>query len=65
MYIVNNVLLNTNYSQNTPMTCYPEPFHNKYKSDVRLLYGLLLKLHFGYDVDIFKARDHCIKKVQL
>ena len=29
--IVKNVLLNTNYSQNTPifMTYYPEPFHNK------------------------------------
>ena len=43
---VKNVLLNRNYSHNTPifMTYYPEPFHNKYKSDVRLLYGLLLKL---------------------
>ena len=24
------------------MTYYPEPFHNKYKSEVRQLYGLLL-----------------------
>ena len=33
--IGNNVLLNTNYSQNTYlfMTYFPEPFHNKYKSD--------------------------------
>ena len=35
------------------MTYYPEPFHNKYKSDVRLLYGFLLKVHFGYHVDFF------------
>ena len=35
-----NVLLNTNYSQNTSlfMTYFPEPFHYKYKSDVRLTY---------------------------
>ena len=35
-----NVLLNTNYSQNTSlfMTYFPEPFHNKYKSDVRHTY---------------------------
>ena len=40
-----------NYSQNTllSMTYYPEPFHSEYKSDVGLLYGLLLKVHFGYD----------------
>ena len=33
--IGNNVLLNTNYSKNTNlfMTYFPEPFHNKYKSD--------------------------------
>ena len=33
--IGNNVLLNTNYSKNTYlfMTYFPEPFHNKYKSD--------------------------------
>ena len=38
--IGNNVLLNTNYSQNTSlfMTYFPEPFHNKYKSDVRHTY---------------------------
>ena len=61
--IVKNVLLNTNYSQNTSlfMTYYLEPFHNKYKSVIRLLYRLLLKVHFGYDVDFFKARNHCIK----
>ena len=35
------------------MTYHPEPFHNKYKSDVRLLYGLLLKENFGYDVEYF------------
>ena len=48
-------LLNMNYSQNTSlsMTYYPEPFHNAYKSDVRLLYGLLLKVHFGYDIYIY------------
>ena len=40
------------------MTYYPEPFHSKYKSDVRLLYELLLKVHFGYEVGFFKARDH-------
>ena len=34
-----------NYSQNTLLS---EPFHNEYKYDVRLLYGLLLKVHFGY-----------------
>ena len=30
--IVKNVLLNTNFSQNTSLftTYYPEPFHNKY-----------------------------------
>ena len=35
-----NVLLNTNYSQNTSlfMTYFHEPFHNKYKSDVRHTY---------------------------
>ena len=63
-YYCENYSSNTNYSQNTSlfMTYYPEPFHNKYKSDVRLLYGLLLKVHFGYnDVDFFKARDHCLK----
>ena len=44
------------------MTYYSEPFHNKYKSDVNyFVYGLLFKVHFGYDVDMFKARDHCIK----
>ena len=38
--IVKNVLLNTNYSQNTSlfMTYFPEPFHNEYKSDVRHTY---------------------------
>ena len=43
------------------MTYYPEPFHNKYKSDVRLLYGLLLKVHFGDDVDFLKRGTIVLK----
>ena len=58
-YYCEKCILKTNYSQNTHIfnTYYHKPFHNKYKSDVRLLHGILLQLHFGYD----GIEDHCIK----